>query len=439
MNYLYVSGRTILMVLVLQVFCQRVYSQEVVVSGTVLNEQNQPVSGAEIRLGKSNTKSGSKGKFLVKVAEFPAQLMIKHSQYKSYLEVVRAPTHKSDTVFLEIVLEGKETELEEVTVNASKVIWVYPKANTHIIDYALIGNEILLVAREDQKYFLRRLDSIGKKIVDQQITKNPIGLFEDCFNGIHLVYSDSIFELKMIGNSIGMLRGYTYEETMGILGSCSLASWDHFILKKMGPHNKSVDYVKVDRNTKEPSVLYTTIDRGQMRRLDEYAAVYDIPVEIYNPKAARIATLHVAASSDRHKFQSQMFYKQVLSKPMYVPIFEINDSVYVYDHFKDSAMVYNLTGDYIRSFQISYHYFENWKDELFVNEEKTKLYARYDMEGLVILRQINPSTGKVMHINVLDKHIYPMDIQIRNNSAYYLYKHYLDNSIHYLYKQPLKQ
>lgn len=243
----------------------------------------------------------------------------------------------------------------------------------------------------------------------------------------------------MIRNSIGMLRGYTYDETMDILGPCTIASRDNFILKKMGPHNKSVDYIKVDRNTKKPTLLYTTIDRGQMRQLDEYASVNDIPVEIYNPKAARIASSHAMISSDREKFQNQMFYKQVLSKPLYAPIFEINDSVYVYDHFKDSALVYNLSGNYIRSFQISYHYFENWKSELFINEEKTKLYAKYETDGLVTLRQINPSTGKVMNVDILEKHIYPMGIQIRNNSAYYLYKHYLDNSIHYLYKQALKE
>ena len=98
-----------------------------------------------------------------------------------------------------------------------------------------------------------------------------------------------------------------------------------------------------------------------------------------------------------------------------------------------------MSGNHVRSFQISYHYFENWKSELLINEEKTKLYARYEIDGLTTLRQINPSTGKVMNLDILEKHIYPLRIQIRNNYAYYLYKHYLDNSIHYLYKQPLKE
>ncbi|MNK05383.1 hypothetical protein D3C87_232650 [compost metagenome] len=442
MNYLYTAGKfwkIILITPLLIVFCHVAYSQETVVIGNVMNDQHQRIPSAEIRLGKITIKSNSKGTFQVKTAEFPVQLSVKHSQYKSYLEVVRAPAHKGDTVFLDIVLGGKETQLEEVTVNASRVIWAYPKAHTHIIDYALVDNELLLVVREDQKYVLRRIDSIGNKIVDQRIKKSPVGLFEDCSGGIHLVYPDSIFELKLIRNSIGMLRGYTYEETMGVLGPCALASWDNFILKNMGPHNKSLDYFKVERDSKNYSLLYTTIDRKRMRELDEYATDNDIPVQLYDKNAYRLASYRRVNASDREKFQNQSFYQQVLSKPLYAPIFEINDSLYIYDHFKDSALVYTLSGDHIRSFQFSYHYFENWKNKLYVNEENTKLYAKYESEGLTVLRQINPSTGKVINVNFIEKHIYPMNIQIRNNSVYYLYKLYTDNSIHYLYKQSLKE
>ncbi|MNY16757.1 hypothetical protein D3C86_1500400 [compost metagenome] len=207
----------------------------------------------------------------------------------------------------------------------------------------------------------------------------------------------------------------------------------------MGPHNKSLDYFKVERDSKNYSLLYTTIDRKRMRELDEYATDNDIPVQLYDKNAYRLASYRRVNASDREKFQNQSFYQQVLSKPLYAPIFEINDSLYIYDHFKDSALVYTLSGDHIRSFQFSYHYFENWKNKLYVNEENTKLYAKYESEGLTVLRQINPSTGKVINVNFIEKHIYPMNIQIRNNSVYYLYKLYTDNSIHYLYKQSLKE
>lgn len=418
-------------------FYQSAYSQDVVIVGTVSNEQNQRVVGAEVRLGQLNGKTNSKGKFLFKINRFPAQLTIKHSLYKDYLEVIRAPQYKRDTLFLDLIMENKETELEEVTISASRVIWAYQKANTHIIDFVLIDKEILMVCREDHKYFLRRLDSIGKKITDLQVKKNPLNFYEDCTGGTHLVYADSIFELKLLGKSIGMLAGHTYLETMNILSPCVISSKDNFIIKRLGPHNKLVEYMKINRNTKSPDLLYVTSDQQAMRDLDYYAAANDIPVLLSNPNYKHPPQMVVL--TDKQKWDNQQFYNQILSKPLYAPIFEINDSIYIFDHLKDSALVYTISGKYVRSYEISYHYFENWKSELFLNEEKTKLYAKYENEGLVTLRQINPSTGKVINLDVLEKHIHPMRIQIRDNYAYYIYKHYLDNSIHYLYKQPLRE
>ena len=425
------------MVIGIHLFSPWCYSQEVVVTGIVINEQNQRVSGAEVKLGQANTKTNSKGIFTARINAFPVQLHIKHPLYKDYFEVVRAPVHKNDTIKLDLILEGKETELEEVTINSSRVIWVYDKKNTHIIDFALYEKEMLLVCKENHRYFLRRLDSIGKKIVDVPIKKNPVGLYGDCTGGTHLVYADSIFEIKFIRNSIGMLSGNSYEETMRVLAPCVISSPDNIILKRLGAHNKLVEYVKVDWNTKKPSQLYITSDQKTMRQLDEYATANQIAVPLSNPNYGR--TTVVNTSTDRQRWQNQQFYSQILKKPLYAPIFEINDSVFVFDHFKDSALVYSLSGNYIRSFQISYHYFENWKSELFLNEEKTRLYARYETEGLVTLRQIDPSTGKVMNTDILEKHIHPMNIQIRGSFAYYIYKHYLDTSLHYLYKQPLKK
>lgn len=418
-------------------FYQAAYSQDVVVKGTVINEQNQRVIGAEVRLGQQNAKTNSKGTFLFKINEFPAQLTIKHSLYKDYLEVIRAPLNKRDTIFLDLIMENKETEIEEVTISASRVIWAYQKPNTHIIDFVLIENEILLVCKEDHNYFLRRLDSIGEKIMDLQVKKNPLNFYEDCTGGTHLVYADSIFEVKLLGKSIGMLAGHTYLETMHILSPCVISSEDNFIVKRLGPHNKLVEYTKIDRETKKPTLLYTTKDQKKMRELDEFAMANQIAVPLSNPNF--IMGKQVSTSTDRQRWDNQQFYHQILKKPLYAPIFEINDSIYIFDHFKDSALVYTISGKHVRSFQISYHYFENWKSELFLNKEKTKLYAKYEIDGLVTLRQINPSTGKVVNTNILEKHIHPLRIQIRNNYAYYIYKHYLDNSIHYLYKQPLKE
>lgn len=418
-------------------FSLNINAQNMVVIGTVSNDQNQKIVGAEVKLGQQNSKTNSKGAFSFKLTKFPAQLTIKHALYKEYIDVVRIPLNQKDTIFLDVILENNVTELEEVTVNSSRVIWAYQKPHTHIIDFALIDDEILLLCSENHQYFLRRLDSLSQKMTDLPIKKNPQNLYEDCTGEIHLVYTDSLFELKLFGKSTILSTGYPYVQAMEILSPCVISNANNFIVKALGPHKKLVKYTTIDRNTKQTELLYITSDREQMRGLDDYAKANDIPVPLANPNYKYSPPI-ASGLTDRQKWQNQQFYRQILSKELYTPIFEINDSLVIFDHFTDSALVFKPNGDFVRSFQISYHYFENWKNELIVNEEKTKIYAKYETDGLVTLREIDPSTGKVLNTTLLEKHIHPLSIQIRNNNAFYIYKHYLDDSIHYLYKQALK-
>lgn len=418
------------------------FGQETTVIGKITNEQDVLVSEASIQLGQQNARSNSKGVFTIRINpnSLPSQLTIKHSLYKNHQEIVRAPIHTSDTLFLTIVMKDKVTELEEVTVSSSQIIWAYQKKNTHIIDYLLIGEEMLFACKENQNYYLRRLDSEGSKVVDVPIKNNPLNLFEDCMGSFYLVYADSMFELKFIGNSIGMFPGVTVEEAMRILSPCEIFSENLFIVKTMESHNQRLVYTQINRITKNPTRLYQTTDFKQVRSLNEYAKENDIVAQNSEGTPNKMNIQDVEELKVyRRKWNNQQLYAQILSKPLYAPIFEIKDSIFIFDHFKDSAFVFSISGKLIRTFQISYHYFENWKNTLYLNEEKTKLYAKYENDGLVTLRQIDPSTGKVIQLTTLEKHIYPLRIEIRDNHAYYIYKHYLDTSIHYLYKQVLKE
>ena len=118
-------------------------------------------------------------------------------------------------------------------------------------------------------------------------------------------------------------------------------------------------------------------------------------------------------------------------------MFELNDSLIIFDHLNDSAVVFNKSGQRIRAFPIYYHYFKGWKYELVSNLEKTKIYARYESEGLTVLREINPTNGKVESMIRLEKHVFPEHLQIHGDFIYYIYKDYLDQSMHYIFKQHL--
>ncbi len=411
------------------------YSQvEAVIKGKVVNENGAPVQNAVVKLGIRDTRTNSSGLFVVKNIEFPAQLTVKHSSYKEYQDMIVHPDKWKDTVRIFIEMTGQEKELEEVTVSADKIFWVYPRKQANILDFILQrNNEIMLCCRDEDNYFLRSLDAQGEKINEARIRKNPQQLYRDCMESIHLVYSDSIYETALINNSIGFFQARATLELFKLLKSCVYKDDNNLIKYTYSDINQRIEYTSINIQTKSSQTIYVGENRVHNRGLRDFIADNNVSDEqlfhTLDPELIRIL---------RSKWAKRKLYEQVLTLPVYIPLFEINDSLVIFDHLNDSAVVFTKEGTLVRSFPIYYQYFPGWENELITNIEKTKVYARYEHEGIATLREINPTNGKTEHIIRLEKHVFPAHIQIYSNYIYYIYKDYLDQNMHYLFKQPIE-
>ena len=407
---------------------------EAIVKGKVVNEAGLPVQNAVVKLGIRDTRTNSSGFFIVKNIELPAQLTVKHSLYKEYQEMIVHPDKWKDTVRIFIEMTGKEKELEEVTVSADKIFWVYTRKQANILDFILQpDNEIMLCCRDEDNYFLRSLDPKGEKINETRIRKNPQQLYRDCMESIHLVYSDSIYETALINNSIGFFQARATLELFKLLKSCVYKDDNNLIKYTYSNIDQRIEYTSINIQTKSSQTIYVGENRVHNRGLRDFIADNNVSDEqlfhTLDPELIRIT---------RSKWAKRKLYEQVLTLPVYIPLFELNDSLIIFDHLNDSAIVFTKEGTLVRSFPIFYQYFPGWENELITNLEKTKVYARYESEGIATLREINPATGKTERILKLEKHVFPEHLQIHGDFIYYLYKDYLDQSMHYLFKQRLE-
>ena len=406
-----------------------IQAQETLVVGTVLNADQQPVEGAAVQLGQFFSSTDRAGKFSIATNYLPVQLLVNHPFYEPYEQIV-LPQSGIDTVFVVITLVTESTDLEEVTINANKITWAYPEKSIHIIDFDLRDYGMLLLCSSEKQFFLRLVDENNKTLFDQEVPKHPLSFFRDCLNGIHLLYADSAIELMVLYDTLFLLPAAPMADFKQSLAPCSLAKDDYVVFKQLGRHNKAVDYTLVNRTTHENRLLYQVADIKQIKSLDAYAAANDIPVT-----AMVTANNSIQLSDDRRKWQNARHYEQNLIKELYIPILTINDTTVIFDHFKDSMTVFTPDFSVNRKSPISYQYFDFWKNELIVNEEHTRIFAKYEDQGLVKLREIDPHTGSVIGVTKLDKHVYPASIQIKGEYIYYIFHRFIDDSINYVYKQ----
>lgn len=408
---------------------------EAVIKGKVINETGTPIKGASIKLGSSDSRTNSSGFFIAKTTEFPAQLTVTHPLYAEYLDMVALSERWKDTIRLVVVMTGKEKQLEEVTVSAEQVFWVYPRKQANVLDFLLQpDDEILLCCSDEHHYFVRRLDAQGEKINETTIRSHPRKLYRDCMEAVHLVYSDSIYETAIVNSSIGIFEPKPVLRIYNLLQSCVYKDSKNLIKYTYSKQDQCIEYTAINLQNKLSRTIYVGEDRARNRELAEYER---------DNRTGENDLFHTTDKElirkARNKWSNQRFYDQILTDPVYIPMFEVNDSLIIFDHLNDSAIVFTKSGFRVRSFPIAYHYFKGWKKELITNLEKTKIYARYELlDGLTILREINPTNGKTERVIRLEKHVFPEHLQIHGDFIYYIYKDYLDQSMHYIFKQHLE-
>ncbi len=412
------------------------YSQvEAIVKGKVVSENGIPVKNASVKLGNTDARTNSNGIFTAKTTSFPAKLTVNHTLFAEYADMIVLPERWRDTIRVLVVMTGKEKVLEEVTVSAEKIFWVYPRKQVNVLDFLLQpDNSILICCSDKNSYFMRSLDERGEKINETPIRSHPKKLYLDCMKTVHLVYSDSIYETAFIDKSIGIFQAKATSGIFNLLQSCVYKD-DHNLVKyNYSNEDQRIEYLAIDIKSKAAKTLYVGEDRSEYRQMEEYR---------YEHYMADEKMFHSQTSEElkltRKTWNSKQFYELIVINPVYIPLFELNDSLFIFDHVNDSAVVFTKEGKRVRSFPIFYHYLEGWKNELITNLEKTKVYARYESEGITTLKEINLANGKTESIIQLEKHTFPKNIQIHGDFIYYIYKDYLDKSMHYLYKQSLNE
>lgn len=133
-------------------------------------------------------------------------------------------------------------------------------------------------------------------------------------------------------------------------------------------------------------------------------------------------------------FSSQMFYK-----PLYAPIFNVDEKVVIFDHHSDYIYHYSQVPTLEDSVEINYHKDKQsrfWEQKVLQDPVSNKFYLHYAKTGRTWLTEIDPLTGErgeSFHI----EHRYPESIHIYNDELLYVYRPFESSQTKHLYQQSL--
>jgi hypothetical protein len=135
------------------------------------------------------------------------------------------------------------------------------------------------------------------------------------------------------------------------------------------------------------------------------------------------------------RFTGSMYYE-----PLYAPLFVMNDTVCVFNHYSNHIYHFSAPDKLVDSVQISYHHPKNWREwkkQLFVDKEQDKVYALFSKNGHNYLKQIDHRTGKEVFTYKL-KHHSAEKIKIKGGFVYYVYRPFESTQEKFLYREKIE-
>lgn len=331
----------------------------------------------------------------------------------------------------------KVTKLQEVKVLVpGAAMVVYQSEKLSVSDFELLPNgEILLLA------YPKRLDKGSELLVftngmvleEFKLEENPIELVRDYRGTPHVVCEKQVYGIHRSANHIGISnldKSYFMSYVFPIIDTIRTKMY----FSNFNPNYPACDFLHYDQQDS----TYTKIIKVQDDLMMEmYRAEYkwaDIRTKLW-AKAMEMETgidkeIWVGAKD----FTRSIYYKEV-----YAPMFQRNDTIFVFDYYKDRLFSFDADGNRLDSVPIYHHYQPKqtgWKRKLIQDQETGQIYAFFEKSGTCFVRLVDLNTG-LLGEKVMFEHKYINELTISGNLAYYIYRPYESAQKKFLYLSKL--
>lgn len=407
-----------------------VIGQQTILEGQVTNRSGQSVSAAFVHCNSNVFQTDSSGKFRIQTDHFPCLIQIRHFAYVPFEQVIQNP--QRDTLVLRFILTEKATELDEFIVESGSSSLAYTRKSTHIIDYHLGESDMLILCKERNTYYLRYSDETSTTISEHIIRKHPERFFRDCMNNLYVLYPDSSYLIASDGEAFYLTDPVATDIIYEKLAPCALNSGHRFFFSDYSNYGQTLHYTLNDTLVHESRTFYVASDQKYALGLQEYTEQQRATANMGNTMGENSADFQRTL---RRAGFNLYFAEATLSLPLYIPLFELRDSVFLFDHLNNIAVVYDELSTPVRTNPVNYHQRATWDRSLYTDVAAERVFAAFNDRGIVSLAELDPVNGHILSETQIENHLYPENIQIRGNYIYYIRHVFGETSIDHLYKQ----
>lgn len=416
----------------------------VVITGTVTESENkkgiEQVAVKILSARFSGAHTSKNGEFILTVPRTEVfEISFIHPAYEHVAK--RIKTQGKDSVKLHIQLTSKPNILDTVSIFAKhEPETLVGKPNYSIFDFDFYDDKLLLLTAENSltqaKIMLADYNgNISSSFSLPKEAGEAKQFFHDYEGYTDIVCKDSVFRLDVWNNElfVRLLSKAAFHKYIEPVSDT--LSGNYYINNKWDKY-PSFNYYYLNKGDSAARVL-ATISNSDLLKLYNHEYYY-LPSRM-QLEARRIASYYKA---DVHIIAALMsgFTQSMFYEPLYAPLFVINDTICIFNHYNDHLYHYNKNNTLLDSVKISYHHPKNWREwkkQLFVDEIEGKVYASFSKDGHHFIKLIDHRSGKELMTYRL-KHHSAEKMKLKGGYVYYVYRPFGSTQERFLYRERIE-
>ena len=418
--------------------------REFILSGKVYDgsgKEKVPIPDVKVEIGEQIIGTNRNGEFQIKI-DYKSELSVlfSHVGFKSYSQQLTDKVVKrkivGDTLYWNNVVLMEKT-LIGMTVLSHRVDTVFGSTRYSVEDYSLLpAEEMLLLAYEktlDKQAQLLLTNSKQELIDTYTVPSHALHLYEDYATNNYVVCEDNIYRINIREGQIHLVS-VREEDFYG---------FHHRVIDTIGDK-----YYYSSYNELYPAVKFYVTERSDTAHIELYEVKDDFMMELYRAQYKYVSgrdklwayRKEQSTGIDKEIWiGANSFTHDILYKPVYAPLYIINDTVFVFDQYKNMILLFDEYNDSAGVYFVNYHQApkgEKWEQPIIKDKLEELIYAIYNGGGYTYVRQLNfraALTGKTTKL----KFRFIENIKIEKGYVYYIYRPFESSQKRFLYKEKL--
>ena len=429
-----------LFILVL-VFSHSIFSQDsIVISGEIKERfETNSIGNASVLIlqnEKYKIYSSSNGFFELKIPfHKKIEIYVAHPEFNDEKKVFYLS--KKDTFYVKIELTPIK-KLSDVVVHAKRDLpeKVFGDTLLSVADFELMRDGKILLLAYPKRLVKGSQLLLWNDKVESEFTIDGIAeeLVRDFRGNPHIICKEKVIGVKL-------------ESGVAILPYTIDKAYFKKYLTPILDTNKSKMYFSTF-NKDYPAFDYYAFDQLDSSYSKIVEITDDLMMELYRSeyKWADVRTKLWAKQKEIETgieaviwVGANYFTKSVYYKELYAPLFHRNDTLFVFDYYKDKLLIFNQIGEKLDSVSITHHYHPKetgWKKQLVQDRLTGQIYAITEIAGYSYISHVNTQTGK-LESKVKLGYRYIEKVEIYNNEVFYIYRPFESVQKKFLYKEKL--